>query len=85
MMSAREILERIPSREEFNDLLGFGSHRNEAALSLAGMFSVGVLVGAGLALLFAPKPGHEFRREIGERVNDLRHRAESGAEPGTSA
>jgi hypothetical protein len=31
-----------------------------------GLFSVGVLVGAGLALMFAPKPGEEMRAALNE-------------------
>jgi hypothetical protein len=31
-----------------------------------GLFSVGVLVGAGLGLLFAPKRGEDFRAMVGE-------------------
>jgi hypothetical protein len=38
-----------------------------------GIFGVGVLVGAGVALLLAPKPGHELR-------DDLRARIASGRE-----
>jgi gas vesicle protein len=33
-------------------------------------FLLGGLVGAGVALLFAPKPGHELRGLIGERVRE---------------
>jgi hypothetical protein len=32
-----------------------------------GLFAVGVLVGAGLGLMFAPKPGTELRAAVGER------------------
>lgn len=38
------------------------------------IFSVGVLVGAGVALLVAPRPGAEIRTSIGERVGRLRRR-----------
>jgi hypothetical protein len=31
-----------------------------------GLFAVGVLVGAGLGLMFAPKPGTEMRAAVGE-------------------
>ena len=36
-------------------------------LPAAGLFGAGLLIGAGLGLLFAPKPGREIREEIGER------------------
>ena len=42
---------------------------------LAGVV-IGVLVGGGLALLFAPKPGVELRGDLGDAVDDVRARAE---------
>ena len=42
-------------------------------------FALGVLVGAvagaGLALLFAPKPGSELRGELGESMTSLKDKA----------
>lgn len=57
-----------------------------------GIFSVGALVGAGLALMFAPKAGNELRDEIGSKLDDLAKRArdkvgsdqEEGAEDETA-
>ena len=40
-----------------------------------GIFSVGALVGAGLALMFAPKAGAELRDEIGSKIDELAKRA----------
>lgn len=37
---------------------------------------IGLLVGGGLALLFAPKPGREVREDLEGAVDDLRDRAE---------
>lgn len=45
-------------------------------VSVAAGAAVGLAVGGALALLFAPKPGSELRAELGERVDDLRDRAE---------
>ena len=53
--------------ETGDDGLGFGN-------ILAGV-AIGVLVGGGLALLFAPKPGVELRSELGDAVDDVRARA----------
>jgi len=39
-------------------------------------FLWGALLGAGLALLFAPRSGKETRREIGEGIRKLRNSAE---------
>lgn len=41
-----------------------------------GSFVVGALVGAGLALLFAPQSGKETQEEIRVRANKLRGAAE---------
>jgi hypothetical protein len=37
-----------------------------------GLFSVGVLVGAGLGLMFAPSAGGEMRQRMGERWRSRR-------------
>lgn len=36
----------------------------------------GALLGAGVALLFAPRPGAELRKKVSESAGDWRHRAE---------
>lgn len=42
-----------------------------------GSFVLGALVGAGLALLFAPKSGEETQEELRERAKQLRSAAET--------
>ena len=37
-----------------------------------GIFAAGIVTGAALAVLFAPKPGAELRQEIGARIGGLR-------------
>jgi len=44
---------------------------SEWAFGTFGLFGLGVLVGAGVALLLAPKPGSEIRREIGSRLKEV--------------
>lgn len=44
--------------------------------SLAAGAVIGVLVGGGLALLFAPKAGRETRTDINVAMDDLKIRAE---------
>jgi hypothetical protein len=39
-----------------------------AALKTLGTFGVGLLVGAGIALLLAPKPGRELRQDLRSRL-----------------
>lgn len=45
-----------------------------------GYFFVGVVVGGVVALLTAPKPGREMRRDIKENVSNLRNQIEHRAE-----
>jgi gas vesicle protein len=42
-----------------------------------GSFVLGALVGAGLALLFAPQSGEETQEELKERARELKSRAET--------
>jgi len=44
--------------------------------SQTGSFIMGALLGAGLALLFAPKSGEETQAELKERARQLRDTAE---------
>ena len=52
------------------ELLGLQSRKGPADVLLPalGAFTVGVLVGAGLGLLLAPKPGTQLRDELGRRL-----------------
>lgn len=43
-----------------------------------GIFGVGVLVGAGIGLLFAPKSGSEIRSQIGTMARRRKEEAEEG-------
>jgi gas vesicle protein len=45
-----------------------------------GYFFAGVVVGGVAALLTAPKPGREMRRDLKENVSNLRHQIEHRAE-----
>jgi gas vesicle protein len=50
--------------------------KNEGnAGSMVVTFLAGGLVGAGLALLFAPKPGKELRKDIADIAADAREKA----------
>jgi gas vesicle protein len=51
--------------------------RNSGATFLIG-FIAGSMLGAGLALLFAPKAGDETRREVAEQAQRVRDKAREG-------
>ena len=61
------------TRDDFLASLGLQSRRSAAVyiLPAVGMFGVGLLAGAGLGLMFAPRTGREMRRELGTRVSDV--------------
>ena len=53
-------------KDDFLGLLGLQSKRSFTGelLGSLGTFGIGLLVGAGVALLLAPKPGRELRGDI---------------------
>ncbi len=57
-------------RDDLLNLIGLQTRRSAAdwILPTLGIFGVGVLVGAGIGLLLAPKPGHELREELRNRL-----------------
>jgi len=48
-------------------------------VSALSIFAAGIILGAGLALLFAPKAGEEIRRDLAERIGDVGNRLHSNA------
>ena len=63
------------SSDDVLGALGLQTRRTtvDYLLPALGIFGVGVLVGASLGMLFAPKPGAELRHQIGDRVRRRRH------------
>lgn len=58
--------------DDILDLLGLEHKRTTVdwALPAVGIFAVGVLVGAGIGLLFAPKTGTQLREDLGNRMSN---------------
>lgn len=68
MMNLKD-LKRI-DRDDLLKVLGLESKSSTTAwlAGVLGTFGVGLLVGAGLGLMLAPKPGRELRGEIRNRL-----------------
>ena len=43
-------------------------------LGTLGLFGLGMVIGAGVALMLAPKPGNELRRDLEDRIKSVRER-----------
>jgi gas vesicle protein len=57
-------------KDDFLGLLGLQSKRSFTGelLGSLGTFGIGLLVGAGVALLLAPKPGRDLRQDIRTKI-----------------
>jgi len=70
-----------------NDLLRpFGLQRISTTQRMANtivpafaVLGLGLAIGAGVGLLFAPKPGRELRNDLGRRANQLTDSVRNGA------
>ncbi len=60
----------MPTREQL--LSSFGVKPADDMMSSFGIFAAGIVLGAGLAVLFTPRPGSEVREAIGEKISNLR-------------
>jgi hypothetical protein len=58
------------SKEDILAALGLATKPtvSERVLSSAGLFGLGALVGAGVALLLAPSSGRDLRDDLGRRI-----------------
>jgi hypothetical protein len=70
-MKLQDIKQDLKSidKDHLLGLLGLETKRSDSGrlLTALGTFGVGVLVGAGVALLLAPKAGNELRQELRTR------------------
>jgi hypothetical protein len=85
-------LDLLPSKDDIADALRQLTGQSDPPghlLAAVGFFGAGIVAGAALAVLFAPKPGAELRQEIGARVGGLRDKIartkESTADSGKAA
>lgn len=68
--------ESMPTRDQVFSALG-AKPADDAMMGSFGIFAAGIVLGAGLAVLFAPKPGSEIREAISEKISNLRPAAEA--------
>ena len=75
------------SKEDLLSALGLTSKpsTSERLLGALGIFGVGLLVGAGAALLLAPKSGEALRADLGERIRNLRPEETESPETATAS
>jgi gas vesicle protein len=57
-------------KDDFLGLIGLQSKRSFTGelLGTLGTFGIGLLVGAGVALLLAPKPGRDLRQDLRAKI-----------------
>ncbi len=75
-MRIQDMLDLLPPRDDMVRMARYFSHaRQPDYSSLVVTAAAGIVVGAAVALLFAPNTGRELRRAIGERAEGLREKA----------
>lgn len=72
-MKIEDILQALPSQQEIANAIGLHARSAPPTNVLAGfgIFGAGMLLGAGLGLLFAPKAGQEVRHDLAEKVGEM--------------
>ena len=77
---------RLPERDELLNWIGLQQRNaNETAFTMLGAFALGTVVGGALALLFAPKPGHQLRHDLGERLDGATQKLKEQLTPTTNS
>ncbi len=68
----RSLRKKLPDvdRDDLLDFVGLESRRSgtERLVPALALFGAGVLVGVGLGLMLAPKPGRELRDDLKARI-----------------
>lgn len=81
MFSARDLKDlKKMDKDDILNLIGLETRKDttDYLLPAIGAFTVGVLLGVGVGLMLAPKPGNELR-------SDLRNRIQGGQDALTGA
>lgn len=74
---------RVPAADDLLHWVGLQQQRtaSDVTFAMLGTFALGTLVGGALALLFAPKAGHELRQDLGERLGEAGERVKETLTP----
>ena len=82
---SQQVGSHLPERDDMLGWIGLQQRTaNDTAFTMLGAFALGTLVGGALALLFAPKPGHELRQDLGERLDGATQRIKEQLTPANS-
>ena len=82
---SQQVGSHLPERDDVLGWIGLQQRAaNDTAFTMLGAFALGTLVGGALALLFAPKPGHQLRQDLGERLDGATQRIKEQLTPAHS-
>ena len=71
----RGLTQNLPSSDDVLHAVGLQYERSAVSqLQTLTAFALGALVGAVLTALYAPRPGHEVRQELNDRVRQFGER-----------
>ena len=75
------------SKDDILSALGLAAKPSpsERLLGTLGVFGLGVLIGAGAALLLAPKSGQGLREDLGDRLRRARNGEGDAMEPSSAS
>jgi len=78
-MTFTEIIRSLPASRDLvhSAVLALRPAPRRNLAGYAGTLGIGITLGAGLALLFAPRSGRELRRQISTRFDDIVHHPEA--------
>jgi hypothetical protein len=82
-MKIEDMLHALPSREDIATAVGLRARTSTTGdlLTAFGIFGTGMMLGAGLALLFATKAGRQIRHDLVEKVGGIGERLRAQAPP----
>jgi hypothetical protein len=67
----------LPTRDQLLQSLGAKPAASDDMMASFGIFAAGIVLGAGLAVLFTPRPGAEVREAISDKISNLRTAADA--------